>query len=324
MLWIALSGGLAIFLLLTALYFIFVGKRVDVNQRLGMKNAEKTKTVTYKRNDIWGDIANSQLKKIAGDLAAKFNDYLPNKRWFDYQVERADLPITGGELIVILGLTSMAWFCMLFLLGIDLTRNIMITVLWSLLLIFYVRFLGNKRMKAFGDQLGDAISMMSNALKAGFTFQQAMDLIAKEMPDPISGEFRKALQEIQLGVPIEVGLENLAKRVQNADFDLLVTAVVIQRQVGGNLSQIMNTIGETIRERIKLKGEIKSLTAEGVMSGWILGGMPIFMILMVKLINPNYFNPMLKSEFGKYIIGFAIVSEIIGGLIIKKLVNLKV
>lgn len=324
MIWIALSGGLAICLLLTALYFIFVGKRVDVNQRLGMKNAARTKTVVYKRNDIWGDIANSKLKQIASDLAQKFAAYLPNERWFNNQVERADLPITGGELIIIMGLTSLAWFAVLFLLGMDFTRIIMITALWAMLLIFYVRFLGNRRMKAFSDQLGDAISMMSNALKAGFTFQQAMDLIAKEMPDPISGEFRKAIQEIQLGVPIEVGLENLAKRVENADFDLLVTAVVIQRQVGGNLSQIMNTIGETIRERIKLKGEIKSLTAEGVMSGWMLGGMPIAMVFLIKIINPSYFEPLLKAEFGKYIIIFAIISEIIGGLIIKKLVDLKV
>lgn len=324
MLWIALSGGLAIFLLLTALYFIFVGKRVDVNQRLGMKNATKAKTVTYKRDDIWGDIANSKLKQIAGDLAKKFANYLPNERWFNNQVERADLPITGGELIIILALSSLVWFCVLFLLGLDITRVMMITALWALLLIFYVRFLGNKRMKAFSDQLGDAISMMSNALKAGFTFQQAMDLIAKEMPDPISGEFRKALQEIQLGVPIEVSLENLAKRVQNSDFDLLVTAVIIQRQVGGNLSQIMNTIGETIRERIKLKGEIKSLTAEGVMSGWMLGGMPLVMVFLIKFINPGYFDPLLNAESGKYIIIFAIISEIIGGLIIKKLVDLKV
>lgn len=323
MLLIAISGGLAVLLLFTALYFIFAGRKVNVNQRLGMKNARRVKPKNT-RGDIWGDIANSKLKQIAGDLAVKFNDYLPSKKWFDFQVERADLPVTGGELIVIIVLTSMAWVAVMVLLGIDLMRTSLVVGMWALLLAAYVKILADRRVKAFSDQLGDAISMMSNALKAGFTFQQAMDLIAKEMPDPIGTEFRRALQEIQLGVPMEVSLENVGKRVGNADFDLLVTAVVIQRQVGGNLSQIMNTIGETIRERIKLKGEIKSLTAEGVMSGWVLGGMPIVMGLISHMISPGFFDPVLKSSFGKYIIIYAVISELIGALFIRHLVNLKV
>lgn len=324
MLLIAITGGLALFLFFVALYYIFIGgQRVNVNQRLGYKNAVKTKPVNT-RGDIWGDIANSKFKKVAGDLAAKFNDYLPNKRWFDYQVERADLPITGGELIIVLVLSSGAWFLVCTVLRLGLSRAVLIAALWAVVVLLYVVYLGRKRMKAFSDLLGDAINMMSNALKAGFTFQQAMDLVAKELPEPISGEFKKALQEIQMGVPMETALDNVSKRIRNADFDLLVTAVVIQRQVGGNLSQIMETIGETIRERIKLKGEIKSMTAEGVMSGWMLGCMPIAMILVVKLINPGFFDPLLKSEYAKYIIGYALISEIIGALLIRKLVNLKV
>lgn len=179
-------------------------------------------------------------------------------------------------------------------------------------------------MKAFTNQLGDAVAMLSNAIKSGFTFQQAMDVVAKELKGPISEEFTRALNEVKLGITLEEALEGICNRVRNDDFEMVAMAVVIQRQVGGNLSQILDTVGETIRDRIKLKGEIKTLTAEGVVSGWAIGLLPIAVGGVCMAMNPNYFKGMWESEFGKYILGLCIASEIVGGLIIKWIINVKV
>ena len=179
-------------------------------------------------------------------------------------------------------------------------------------------------MKQFTDQLGDAIAMMSNAIKSGFTFQQAMDIVAKEIKGPISEEFVRALNEIQLGVTLEEALEGICQRVKDDDFEMVAMSVVIQRQVGGNLSQILDTVGETIRDRIKLRGEIKSLTAEGVISGWAIALLPVIVGLFCNAVNPDYFKGLLGTDIGKYLGIACLVSEIIGGLVIRWILNVKI
>ena len=179
-------------------------------------------------------------------------------------------------------------------------------------------------MKQFTNQLGDAIAMMSNAIKSGFTFQQAMDIVAKEIKGPISEEFVRALNEIQLGVTLEEALEGICQRVKDDDFEMVAMSVVIQRQVGGNLSQILDTVGETIRDRIKLKGEIKALTAEGVISGWAIALLPVVVAAICLAMNEEYFKPLRESGLGDILLIGCIVSEIIGGLVIRWIINVKI
>jgi len=151
-----------------------------------------------------------------------------------------------------------------------------------------------------------------------------MDLIAKEMKPPVSIEFFKTIAEIRLGSSTETALLNMGKRSQSSDLDLVITAVLIQRQVGGNLAQILDTIGNTINDRIKMKREIKTLTAQGRLSSYILGALPFLLAALVLVLNPNYMDPVFDEPMGYMILGGGIVWQFIGFLLIQKIVNIDV
>jgi tight adherence protein B len=153
---------------------------------------------------------------------------------------------------------------------------------------------------------------------------QAIELISKEMDPPIGSEFRKVLNEINLGNTVEESLESMGKRVASTDFDLMVTAVLIQRQVGGNLAQVLDSISNTINERIRMKNEISSLTAQGKLSGVIVGLIPIFIVGYLLSVNPHYFDPMLESFVGKAMLVAAVLFEIFAVYIIRNIVDIDV
>jgi tight adherence protein B len=156
----------------------------------------------------------------------------------------------------------------------------------------YIAYAARKRIKSFNNQLGDGITLMANSLRSGYSFLQSMDLVSREAPTPMSSEFRRVVQEIGLGLSTEEALANLLRRVPSEDLDLLITAVNIQHEVGGNLAQILETIGHTIRERVRIKGEIQVLTAQGRISAYVITGLPIALTIMITLINPDYMAPM--------------------------------
>lgn len=199
-----------------------------------------------------------------------------------------------------------------------------IPVLTWIIPIILLKVKNKKRINLFETQLGDAISMFSNSLKAGYSFLQAVNSVAKDMPDPVSNEFKILLKEISLGVNVNDALDNLMSRVNSKDLSLMIIAIKIQRETGGNLAEILNNISETIRERIKIQGEIKTLTAQGRMSGLIIGSMPPVLGLIIFFINRQYISVLFNTSIGKVIILFAIVSEIIGLLFIKKIVNIDI
>lgn len=181
-----------------------------------------------------------------------------------------------------------------------------------------------KRMKNLNDQLGDAIVLISNSLKAGYSFFQAIDTVAKEMTGPISEEFALLQKEINLGVATEKALENLVGRVLNDDLELVVTAVLIQRQVGGNLAEVLDNISSTIRERIRIKGEVKTVTAQGRMSGIIIALLPPVLGLILFLINPEHISLLFNNVMGLAIFGFSVFMELMGIYFIKKIVSIDV
>jgi tight adherence protein B len=167
--------------------------------------------------------------------------------------------------------------------------------------------------------LGDALVIMANALRAGFGFQQAMDAVRKEMPAPISTEFSWTLREMNLGFGTEEALLNMSKRVGNESLDMVITGIIIQRQIGGNLAEILDNISNTIRERARIKKEIRVLTAQGRMSGAVIGLLPVILIGIMLIINPSYFNYMIQDSRGILILAAAGVSEILGIILIKRI-----
>jgi tight adherence protein B len=188
---------------------------------------------------------------------------------------------------------------------------------------FYVLQRRKARRRLFEQQFPDALDMMTSALRAGHGFTKAMQLVAMEAPDPLGMEFRKAFEEQNLGLPIKEALLNLTERLGSVDLKLFVTAVLIQRESGGNLTEVLVKISETIRARFKLMGQVKALTAQGRASSWVLGGLPVALGLIISLLNPDYIMLLFKEPLGRMMITMAVTLQIIGFLAIRKIVNVK-
>lgn len=189
---------------------------------------------------------------------------------------------------------------------------------------FVLRFLQAKRKRAFDKQLGDTIILLSNALKAGYSFAQAVSTVSKTASPPIADEFSRATREMALGISVDDALNHMVKRNVSEDFDLMVTAVQIHRIVGGNLAEILDTIAHTIRERVRIKGEIRSLTAQARASGWIITVLPLALAGMLTVISPDYFNPMFHQTLGIVMLGIGGFSMAVGFALIQKIVKIEV
>jgi tight adherence protein B len=189
---------------------------------------------------------------------------------------------------------------------------------------FFLKMRQRRRLKAFNGQLGDTIVLLSNALKAGYSFAQAMATIAKSSSPPMADEFNRAVREMNLGVSVDDALQHMVKRIESEDFDLMVTAVQIHRVVGGNLAEILDTIAFTIRERIRIQGEIRTLTAQARASGYIITGLPFALALILTFISPSYITPLFHEWLGYILIGMGLVSIAIGYGIISKITNIEV
>lgn len=187
----------------------------------------------------------------------------------------------------------------------------------------YVKLMKVKRIRAFEAQLGDALMSISNCLKSGLTFQQGMMNVSEQMPEPISKEFARTLREIQLGNTMEGALNNLARRIPSPDLKLMITAVLITRQVGGSLSEVMDSIARTIIDRLRVKAEIHTLTSQGRMSGIIIGCLPIAIGIILSLINPSYMSFFVTEELGRTLLMVAAGMETVGFIVIKKMVTVK-
>lgn len=243
---------------------------------------------------------------------------------FDLKMQQADWPILGSEFQLILLGAGAALAIVLFVFN---PRPMSLFIGFfsgSLAVILAMRIRIQRRNKAFTEQLGDMLTMVANALRAGFSFMQALEHIAKEMDAPVSRELDKVLWELSLGTPLETALENMCKRVSSPDFELVVTAVLIQRQVGGNLAQILDNISSTINDRIRMRREIMTLTAQGRLSGIILGLLPLAVGLFLYFTSPNYLKPLFESDIGPLAIGFGLFLELIGFIVIKKIVDIEV
>ena len=192
---------------------------------------------------------------------------------------------------------------------------------------FYVRYLHTKRLKDFNNQLGDSLNLMVNGLRSGYSVLQAMEAVARELPNPIAVEFRRIVQEIQLGLPMEAALEHLLERINSDDLDLVVTAINIQREVGGNLAEILDVISYTIRERVRIKGEIQTLTAQGRATGYAITALPIGLGLLLFVVNRPYIGSLFDPAnqpcgWGMVITGLIMIA--IGGAIVRKIVDIEI
>jgi tight adherence protein B len=180
------------------------------------------------------------------------------------------------------------------------------------------------RLSAFNKQLADTITLLSNSLRAGSSFLQSIELVSRETPDPMGEEMGRVVREVNLGLAMEEALSNLVRRIRSDDLDLMVTAIGVQQQVGGNLAEILDTIAFTIRERVRIKGEIATLTAQGRYSGYLVAFLPIGIMIVLNLINPEFMRPLFTELIGRILLGVGAVMMIIGFIAIQKITNIKV
>ena len=187
-----------------------------------------------------------------------------------------------------------------------------------------VRYYRARRIGKFNAQLTEALQQMSNALRAGLTFQQAMEQVGRESAPPLRQEFGLFIKEIKLGVPVEEGLTNMARRVGSEDLELVATSTNIARQLGGNMAEMYETIAATIRERFRLEGKIASLTSQGKMQGWVVSSLPVAIGLFLNWYRPDLMDPMFEHAYGYILLSAIILLEAIGFLLIRKIVNIDV
>jgi tight adherence protein B len=196
---------------------------------------------------------------------------------------------------------------------------------------FYVSRRKKGRLNSFNKQLPDTVSLIANALRAGSSFLQAIELVVREARPPISLEFSRVIREVNLGLPFEQAMENMVRRVRSDDLELMATAITIQHQVGGNLAEILDSIAYTIRERMRIKGEIRTLTAQGRISGYVVAGLPIGLAGILFIIAPQFMEPMfmkppeiLGLPAGVVILAIGGFMMFVGFLIIRRIVNIEV
>ena len=197
-------------------------------------------------------------------------------------------------------------------------------VAMGLLPLGWVLYRRRQRLKLFAAQLPDALEMLARALRAGQSLGFGFNMVATEMGAPIGKEFNRVFEEQNLGIPMEESLASLSQRIPNLDLKFFITAVLLQRQTGGDLAEILDKIGSLIRDRFRIWGQVQALTGEGRLSGVVLLALPLVLFVTVYQLNPKYVELLFTDPMGKKMLTFAVIMQIVGALVIRKIVNIKV
>ncbi len=229
----------------------------------------------------------------------------------------------GTVILSMLSLGGLAYLIMQ-----SLTRNalfglVLMPIVGSLPYV-YLRYRRSKRVREFEELLPEALDVIVGSLRAGFTFELAMKLVAQEIPDPLGFEFGVVFEEQNLGVPLADALAELRERVPSDDLDLLAVSLLIHRRTGGNLAEILEKTASTIRDRFRLKREIRTKTAHGRFSGFVLVMLPLVMIAIILALNPDYFLVLLHEKAGQYMLLSAVIMQIVGIFFIRRIIDIKI
>jgi tight adherence protein B len=313
------AGVIALIVLVVGVISIRSERKDLIEERLGR----------YTELETYVEIPQAEQKRdepsqLTKSLDAALSQRSFGKKW-KASLAKANLKITVAEYAALHVISVIGFFLLgTFILFRDPIMGIVSGVVGFFAPRIYVNRAQNKRLQQFESQLPDTISLWVNSLRSGYSVLQAMEAISREAPEPTSTEFQRVVQEVQLGVSMEDALQHMLDRVVSEDLDLIVTAVNIQREVGGNLAEILEVIGHTIRERIKLKGEIRVLTSQGRVTGYLISGLPIVLALFLMAINPNYMGGLFENRMcGWPMIGIGLGLIGLGTAAIQRIVDIK-
>ncbi len=309
------GGGLVLLLLIVGVIVSITSDRSLVEERLGrFLEDEKRESDSEAGGSVITEWLNRRVAKSSyGDRVQR-------------ELARADLKFKVAEYYALIFISTIAVGFIAYLLQPRIVSAGIGAVVGFFLPRFYVKRQQTIRLQKFNDQLGDMLNLMVNGLRAGYSTMQAMEAVSKELPAPICDEFHRVVQEMQIGIPMDKALENLLRRIPSEDLDFVVTAINVQREVGGNLSEILDTISFTIRERVRIKGEIRVMTANVRTSATVLSLIPVFLTIALWFISPEYIGEFFShGAFCGWLSVGAIVGMIAAGyLVMMKLADIEV
>jgi tight adherence protein B len=310
---IIIGGIILIILLIIGVVVSSNSERVQVEKRLAQylnDDDDKRSADHQPQNSVLVDWVSKRVERTSfGDRVAR-------------SLARADLKFKVGEYFVLIVVSILVTGLVAWFLGNQHPISASIgAIAGAFAPGMYVKSQQKKRLQKFNDQLSDMLNLMVNGLRAGYSTMQAMEAISKELPAPICDEFRRVIQEMQIGISMETALENLLRRIPSEDLDFVVTAINVQREVGGNLSEILDNISFTIRERVRIKGEVRVLTSQVRTSGSVLSMIPFFLVLVLWFLNQEYL--MAVTEGGP-IITAAIICVVLGLIFTSYFIMMKI
>jgi tight adherence protein B len=307
----ALVGGIA--------FFMSANREAEVEERLsaltsGGKGRSKAEAAQYK------ELLNAMRTDNTGAVEKFVSRYLNLRLLF----EQANVNLSVPKFLVICGATGGVGLLLPSVAGFSVVLGPVMAMFLAVLPIMWLLFKRKRRLKAFAAQLPEALELIARALRAGHSLAAGFNLVAQEMSDPIGGEFSRTFEEQNLGKPLDEALEDLTKRVPNLDLKFFATAIILQRQTGGDLAEILDKIGNLVRERFKIWGQVQALTGEGRLSGIVLLALPPALFVVVYRMNPDYLMLLFTDPLGKKMLVGGIVTQLFGALMIRKIVNIRV
>ena len=278
-----------------------------------------------------------ESQRSSPDVADRLDKVLSSRDFFEpirKRIAMADLKLRVSEYMALQFIVAIVLMAVSYFLGAHPIVVVALFVVGLRVPKIYVNFMANRRLNKFEEQLGDTLNLWVNAIRSGYSVLQGMEAIATELPPPVSQEFERVVQEVRLGLSLEQALNHMLRRMPSDDLDLIVTAVNIQREVGGNLAEILDIISHTIRERVRIKGEIRTLTAQGRLTGWVISLLPIGLGLALYSINPQYGGQLFVREApwawpnvlpcGWLVVGLGVLMMLMGMIAVRKIVDIEV
>jgi|SRR5687767_2978191 len=318
---ILLGGGVLLLILLIIGAVVAVSsERSLVEERLGRYlEEERPDGGEASRRSIVTDWLNRRVASSSrGDRVAR-------------ELARADLKFKVAEYYALVFISAATTALLAWLIQPHIASIIIGAIIGLFIPRFYVKRQQRVRLNKFNDQLSDMLNLMVNGLRAGYSTMQALEAVSRELPAPISDEFRRVVQEMQIGIPMDKALDNLLRRIPSEDLDFVITAINVQREVGGNLSEILDTISFTIRERVRIKGEIRVMTAQVRTSATVLSLIPVFLAAALWFVSPEYIGTFFdeSANLPQPICGIIAVVTIIGMIaagyfVMMKIANIEV
>ncbi|SRR5579884_258995 len=273
-----------------------------------------------------GDVR-QEVAKRGSSLSGAINTFVERQSFADRlrgDLQRADLKLTPGEFLILrFGAVVMGFALAWFIFGTPII-GLMAGVGMYFVPGFWLKHRVRSRERKFGEQLGDAVMMMASSLRAGYSMMQALETVSREMADPIADEIHRVTMEVGVGIAVEEALNHLVDRIRSTDLELMTIAMNVQREVGGNLAEILDTIAATIRERQQLQGEVRTLTAQGRISAYIITGLPVALAVALYFMNRSYISMLWTTTIGYVELGVAITMVIIGFFVTRKVASVEV